>query len=74
MSIEEVDKLARTPHSVVISCGLKLNLDYLLVKIWDYLQLSRVYTKRRGGVACCYSNTPPGGARSLFVIALLVCF
>ena len=50
VSIEEVDRLARTPNSIVISCGLKLNLDYLLYQIWEYLQLIRVYTKRRGGV------------------------
>ncbi len=50
VSLEEVDRLARTPNSIVISCGVKpLNLDYLLEKIWDYLQLLRVYTKRRGG-------------------------
>lgn len=47
-SIEEVDRLARQPYSIVISCGLGLNLDYLLYQIWEYLQLIRVYTKRRG--------------------------
>lgn len=49
ISIEELDRLARQPHSIVISCGLKLNLDYLLDIIWEYLHLIRVYTKRRGG-------------------------
>lgn len=44
-----MDRLARQPNSIVISCGLKLNLDYLLDQIWEYLQLLRVYTKRRGG-------------------------
>jgi ribosome-interacting GTPase 1 len=49
LSIEEVDKLARRPHSVVISAGLQLNLmDGLLPAIWEYLDLVRVYTKRRG--------------------------
>ena len=45
-----MDRLARQANSVVISCGLKLNLDYLLDQMWEYLQLLRVYTKRRGGI------------------------
>lgn len=48
ISLEEVDRLARQPHSVVVSCNLKLNLDYLLEKVWDHLALIQVYTKRRG--------------------------
>jgi uncharacterized protein len=48
VSLEEVDRLARQPHSVVVSCNLDLNLDYLIGKIWDYLALCRVYTKRQG--------------------------
>ena len=28
---------------------MKLNLDYLLEKTWEYLALVNVYTKRRGG-------------------------
>ena len=48
MSIEDVDKLARSPHSVVISCKQSLNLGYLVEKIWETLAMVRVYTKRRG--------------------------
>ncbi|XP_005750237.1 developmentally-regulated GTP-binding protein 2 [Pundamilia nyererei] len=48
ISIEEVDRLARRPHSVVISCGMKLNLDYLLERLWEYLALICIYTKKRG--------------------------
>ncbi|EGC34556.1 hypothetical protein DICPUDRAFT_79695 [Dictyostelium purpureum] len=48
MSMEDVDRLSRQPHSVVISCNMNLNLDFLLDKIWDYLNLVRVYTKLRG--------------------------
>ncbi|XP_032816846.1 developmentally-regulated GTP-binding protein 2 [Petromyzon marinus] len=48
ISLEEVDRLAREPHSVVISCEMKLNLDYLLEVLWEYLALIRVYTKKRG--------------------------
>lgn len=48
LSIEEVDELARKPDSVVISLYMKLNIDYMLQKVWDYLGLLRIYTKRRG--------------------------
>lgn len=48
ISIEEVDRLARRPNSVVISCGMKLNLDYLLERLWEYLALICIYTKKRG--------------------------
>lgn len=48
IAIEEVDRIAREPHSVVVSCNMRLNLDYLLDKIWEYLSLVRVYTKKRG--------------------------
>lgn len=48
VSLEEVDRLARQPNSVVMSCYLNLNLDYVIEKIWDHLRLCRVYTKRQG--------------------------
>ena len=48
ISIEEVDRLARLPHSVVVSCEMELNLDYLLEQMWEHLALLRVYTKKRG--------------------------
>jgi small GTP-binding protein len=48
ISLEEVDLLARRPHSVVISCNLKLNFDGLLKSLWDKLDLVRVYTKKQG--------------------------
>ena len=28
---------------------MKLNLDYLLESVWEYLCLVRVFTKKRGG-------------------------
>jgi ribosome-interacting GTPase 1 len=43
-----VDRLARLPNSVVVSCNMKLNLDYLLEVLWEYLSLIRVYTKKPG--------------------------
>lgn len=48
ISLEEVDRLAREPHSLVLSCEMDLNLDYLLEMIWEYLGLVKVYTKKRG--------------------------
>jgi len=48
VSLEEVDRLARLPHSVVISCEMKLNLDFLLDVLWEHLNLIRVYTKKPG--------------------------
>lgn len=47
-TIEDLDRIARKPHTVVISCELNLNIDYLIEKIWTYLNLKRVYTKKRG--------------------------
>eukprot|EP00118_Oscarella_pearsei_P026940 m.310586 g.310586 ORF g.310586 m.310586 type:complete len:365 (+) comp52844_c0_seq1:34-1128(+) len=48
VSLEEVDRLARQDHSVVMSCALNLNLDYLLEEIWNHLALIRIYTKKPG--------------------------
>uniref|UniRef100_A0A8C2XNK5 Developmentally regulated GTP binding protein 2 n=1 Tax=Cyclopterus lumpus TaxID=8103 RepID=A0A8C2XNK5_CYCLU len=48
ISIEEVDRLAHRANSVIISCGMKLNLDYLLETLWEYLALICIYTKKRG--------------------------
>ena len=30
------------------SCNMKLNLDYLLERVWECLSLSRIYTKKPG--------------------------
>lgn len=48
ITMEEVDRVARQPHTVVISCNLELNLDRLIDVIWNNLELCRAYTKRRG--------------------------
>lgn len=45
ITIEEIDTLARQPHSVVISVHARLNLDYLLERLWHYMGLIRIYTK-----------------------------
>lgn len=56
ISIEEVNRLARQPHTVVVSCNMMLNLDYLLEQIWEYLALLRVYTKKPGAPPGWYSS------------------
>jgi len=48
ISLEQMDKLARQPNSVVISCEVDLNLDHLIERIWDELKLVKIYTKKRG--------------------------
>lgn len=35
-------------HLYFSSCNMKLNLDYLLEVLWQYLSLIRVYTKKPG--------------------------
>jgi ribosome-interacting GTPase 1 len=46
--MEEVDRLAHIPNTVVISCEMKLNMDYLLERMWQSLALIRVFTKKPG--------------------------
>ena len=47
ITIEDVDKLARHPNSVVASCELDLNVGWILESIWMRLGLKRIYTKKR---------------------------
>lgn len=48
ISIEELDLLYKIPMSVPISSKLWLNIDELTEKMWDALNLVRVYTRPRG--------------------------
>ena len=48
ITIEEVDRLAREPNSVVISSKYKMNLDYMISYLWDKLGMVRVYSKKPG--------------------------
>jgi len=54
VTVEEVDQLARMPHSLVGSVSMNFNIgkpdedDLLKSKMWEYLGLTRIYTKRRG--------------------------
>jgi len=46
MFLEDLETLARRPHSVLISAHERINLEGLLDKIWEILDLVRVYTKK----------------------------
>jgi hypothetical protein len=48
ISIEELDLLYKIPNSVPISSSEWLNVDELINKMWEALDLVRVYTKPRG--------------------------
>jgi len=55
ITIEEVDQLARMPHSCVGSVVSGFNIspdmmedDFLKATMWGYLGLTRIYTKRKG--------------------------
>ena len=48
ISIEELEILSKIPHYVPISAENNWNLDELIERIWQYLDLIRIYTKPRG--------------------------
>jgi uncharacterized protein len=48
ISIEELELLDKVPHYVPISAKDEWNFDELMDKIWDYLDLMRIYTKPKG--------------------------
>jgi hypothetical protein len=50
ISIEELDLLSRVPHYVPVSAKDEWNFDELMEKIWDYLDLIRIYTKPKGQI------------------------
>eukprot|EP01116_Phalansterium_solitarium_P020439 TRINITY_DN6027_c0_g3_i1.p1 TRINITY_DN6027_c0_g3~~TRINITY_DN6027_c0_g3_i1.p1 ORF type:complete len:394 (-),score=88.78 TRINITY_DN6027_c0_g3_i1:220-1332(-) len=50
ISLEELNLLDRIPHYVPISAHLEWNLDGLLEKSWEALDLIRLYTKPKGQI------------------------
>ena len=46
ISIEDLDILSKQENSIGISINKELGCDYLLEKMWEYLNLVRVYTKK----------------------------
>ena len=50
ITIEELDLLDKFPHYVPISGKDEWNFDELMEKIWEYLDLIRIYTKPKGQI------------------------
>jgi small GTP-binding protein len=50
ISIEELDIIDKCPHYVPISAKDEWNFDELMEKIWEYLDLIRIYTKPKGQI------------------------
>lgn len=48
LSYEEFLSIANEDKNVVISCSKEWNLEELKARIWDELELKRIYTKKRG--------------------------
>ena len=48
VSLDFLDKLAREPHTVVMSCELDLGIQDVVERCWEELRLIRIYTKRKG--------------------------
>lgn len=48
VSLDFLDKLAREPHTVVMSCELDLGIQDVVDRCWKELALIRIYTKRKG--------------------------
>lgn len=44
----ELDEIARRPEACVISCVKQWNLETLKERIWDCLELVRIFTKKKG--------------------------
>ncbi len=44
--MEEVKDLMKQANSLVLSCKLNLGSEYFLERMWEYLGLVRVYTKK----------------------------
>ncbi|KAI9843254.1 MAG: Ribosome-interacting GTPase 2 [Thelocarpon superellum] len=48
VSLDFLDRLAREPNTVVMSCELDLGLQDVVERCWQELRLIRIYTKRKG--------------------------
>ena len=46
VSLDFLDKLAREPNTVIMSCELDLGIQDVVDRCWQELQLMRIYTKR----------------------------
>lgn len=46
VSIDYLDKLAREPHTAVMSCEMDIGVQDVVDRSWEELRLIRCYTKR----------------------------
>ena len=44
--LDLLDKLAREPNTVVMSCELDLGVQDVVARAWEELKLIRLYTKK----------------------------
>ena len=65
VSIEFLDKLAREPHTAVMSCEMDLGVQDVVDRSWEELQLIRCYTKRFA-ISQFYSNRALGDFSLMF--------
>ncbi len=56
VSLDFLDKLAREPNTVVMSCELDLGIQDVVDRCWYELQLIRVYTKRWVASLCSITD------------------
>ncbi|KAI9796171.1 MAG: Ribosome-interacting GTPase 2 [Candelina submexicana] len=63
ISLDFLDKLAREPNTVVMSCELDLGIQDVVDRCWYELQLIRVYTKRLVLAVLSIKDTPLTGYR-----------
>ncbi|GAB7347834.1 hypothetical protein MBLNU459_g5369t2 [Dothideomycetes sp. NU459] len=47
IGLDHLDKLAREPNTVVMSCELDLGVQDVVERCWEELRLIRIYTKRK---------------------------
>lgn len=65
LSMEEVDALARRPHSVTLSCYQMLGIDPLLQRMWDAMELCGGGGGSEAAAAAAASAAPdPAGGRA----------
>lgn len=50
ITMEELEIIDKIPHYVPICSALEWNLDELLERMWEYLDLIRIYTKPKGQI------------------------
>lgn len=57
VSLDFLDRLAREPNTVVMSCELDLGIQDVVERCWQELQLMRIYTKRYDHLQQCFNHS-----------------